>query len=185
MNYLWIDTETGGLNAKHNPILTIGLVVTDENFNILYKNELKIKNKYNLHCSKTALKINKIDLNTHEKTALDPTEIIKTIESIKSTYFDNRPIIIGQNLVNFDLNFIKELYKRENNTFEYFYAIDTLHCFRLLRMTRVIKSNGSSIESLSEYFGLTPQTHSALDDILHTIDLIKILKKLKFTKINK
>lgn len=175
---LWIDTETGGVDDKINPILTLGLAVTDDDYKVIFKNEFKIKNKYDLVCEEKALMVNRINLEEHNKYALDPIEVILLFnKTIKKFFKGEMPLIMGHN-INFDIGFIKQMYLREKKEFKYFRNLDTLQLCRFLETWGLIKPQSSKMDDLIKYFQITSlgKKHSALVDVLNNIKIAKILK---------
>ena len=180
---LWIDTETGGLDEKINPVLTLGFAITDDEYNIIYKNELKVKNKHNLKCEDGALNVNRINLINHDKVAKDPAEVALLFNRTIKKHFRGTPTIAGHN-INFDLKFIKEMYIREGLEFKSSRYLDTLQLFRFFENWGLIKPESSKMDSLIKYFKIKSlgKKHSALVDVINNIKIVKILKNLTQVK---
>jgi hypothetical protein len=69
IKYLFLDTECGGGGIKYS-LLTVGLVVTDENFKVLDTLNLRVKPDDGYYIvSGQGMAVNKINLATHDKIA--------------------------------------------------------------------------------------------------------------------
>ncbi len=181
MKILFLDVETGGLDEINNSLLTIGLVIW-ENGKILESKEIFIsKEKYNF--VQAALDINKIDLNELREKGISEKEAINEIEKLCYKYFNQEKIIITGHNVAFDIGFIKNLYKRNNQEFSRFSYrfLDTGIILKFMYMQGKFKNDISTLDKALEYFKikiLKEKRHSALGDALATAELFnKLLKK--------
>jgi len=117
MRGLIIDTETTGLSHNYNQVLTVGMLLAEieEELNFITSKHIRIKhNHYNV--SGIALKINKINIKEHHKIGINPKSACLEINSfIKKNKIKNIPLI-GHN-INFDMRFLRELYKKEREEF--------------------------------------------------------------------
>lgn len=172
-----IDTETGGFNNKENALLSIGYVVIDDNLNIKEKGEIKIKSG-NLKAEKTALEINKINLEEHNAIADTEEQAINTLNTVINAHFGNdKPVVIGHN-VRFDTGFIGALYKRNNCKFVYNYGlIDTMEITRVLNALNKTGLKSAKLDDIRAHYGIkgNGQAHSAMTDCLDTLEYLKIL----------
>ena len=113
---LFIDTETGGLDPLEHSLLSIGFVVWQKN-RILDKIEILI-NDGKLNVSKSALEINKIDIENHRKNALTPREAITIMDNFLIKHFnESEKITLAGHNINFDINFFKYFLLKNNYNF--------------------------------------------------------------------
>lgn len=121
-NYVVLDCETGGLNAKENPILEIALVILDTDLSEVLRYETYIKPYGDLKVTKEALRANGIKMQDVEKSGISKKEAQTNIASILkksmggSHHPSRRPVIVGHN-VNFDVEFLIEFFKDSKYNF--------------------------------------------------------------------
>jgi DNA polymerase III alpha subunit (gram-positive type) len=175
--YLGLDTETGGLWVNKNPLLQVGLVVTNDAFRVLHKYEINIKGDKK-YCEPSAMKINGIDLVEHNKTALTPRLACKEIQRIITKHFGViDPVLIGHNLP-FDIRFMSLFYEKfgtkGNKEFKYHYhLLDTMGIAGLLKAIGLVRYAG--LNKLLAQFGIKSvgRAHTALVDAHNTVKLLK------------
>jgi DNA polymerase III alpha subunit (gram-positive type) len=72
--YFLFDTETGGLDAKRNSLLSLFGLILDEKLNIVDNINLNIKPDDGIyHLDIEAMKVNRIDILKHNETAIPET----------------------------------------------------------------------------------------------------------------
>lgn len=180
---LWFDVETGGLDPNLNPLLSLGYIITNDQFIVFHSNEIFVKNTHNLICDPKAMEVNKIDLN--DPRAIEPKEAIKIfMNDVKKHFGHKKPMLGGHNILKFDLKFLEKFFEREGMTFEYSHKIyDTLILSRFLNLFGIIKTEKDSMDVLVPYFNIrSASNHSALSDVN---DLITILKKFTRLRLHK
>tara|TARA_B100001996_G_C18598031_1_gene568695 strand:- start:255 stop:755 length:501 start_codon:yes stop_codon:yes gene_type:complete len=92
--------------------------------------------------------------------------------SEKIFHFIEDDILVGHNLINFDLKFLNyHLNKKIKNR-----TVDTLE---LSREKLGKKVNNHKLNTLAEYFGVALPTHSARDDVMTTYEVYKKLNSIK------
>ncbi|MCQ1060286.1 oligoribonuclease [Photobacterium sp. ZSDE20] len=137
---VWIDLETTGFNtysgevhgARHNLILSMGIVVTDENLNFLHEGkEIFIKHSDELlqerltdwareHHSKSGLLDNCSSMGV--SMAIAEQEVIKYLESLNVEKFNlktKKGAVIAGNNIQFDRSFINAQMKELDRWFHY------------------------------------------------------------------
>ena len=112
MRYLYLDTETGGVNPPRDALLTIGLVAHDDEKGILDTAHIKVQsNGFNVHPK--ALEVNHIELASHNAGAVSRTEAATLVEKfIRKNFgagFINKPFVVGHN-IGFDRSFMDPLW---------------------------------------------------------------------------
>jgi len=175
-NYLFFDTETGGLDPRAHSLLSMGLVVGDasgvaDSLEILVKHE-----PYML--SGGGMKVNRIDIARHDETALTPHQALETMEKFLGRFFapETSIALVGHN-VYFDRAFLeaflascgKELEPRFSHR-----LVDTHSIAAALRDAGRLKTTRLSSTGLFEFFGIhipEGKRHTALGDAIATYEL--------------
>lgn len=184
--YVFIDTETGGTNPDKHSLLSIGVCVWDFELGILAHKEFFIKNDEYI-VTKHAQEMNKFDLNEHKLKSIPPNDIINSLLDFCKKYFpDNVAIpIIGHN-IQFDVNFLKKLFKDNNRSFNQYFShryIDTYSVFKTCVLAGLIDKNLNSSAEAFSYFGIKVKgRHSALGDCIATVELYEKLLNLLSNK---
>jgi len=202
--YLAFDTETTGIDAVKNNLLTVCFIVLNDNLVEIDRLNLNIKyNEYNI--SVRAMEINKIDLIKHHnsRNSVD----LKTARSMLLDFLrknkkahSNSSLSYGYNLftpighnVSFDINFIKGcglLSEYEYNSYISFNCVDTICIAQFLKLTGEIpKTQSISLVNLCSYYNIkseenTESYHTAEYDIVMTLHLLRKFKTLNGNIIN-
>ena len=178
MKLLIVDTETGGLIPQEHDLLTIGLIVWE---NKELKDELELKiSKEEYRTTMEALNVNKINLEELRKEGLPEKEVItKLIAFVKKNFGKEKPTVCGHN-VNFDVGFLRELFKR--NFFKYgkylsYRTLDTMSILTFLFLQGKTETKLGKLDDAISYFNLEiteAERHTALGDAKVTA---KVLSK--------
>lgn len=189
--YVCIDTETTGLDANVNNILTVCFIILDKDLNEIDRLNLFIKHD-NYNVTIKALEVNKINLIKHHNESINiivaKNTLINFLEKNKTDFYLTP---IGHNCT-FDISFIQnsgllpqELY---NNYFSY-NSVDTIVIANFLKMCGKLPDRQPvSLSKLSEYYGIKRRAGEVLDDqAFHTSEYdtemtVKLLKK--FVELN-
>lgn len=161
-NYVVIDLEMTGLNAKTDAILEVGAVrvrdgIQTETYSSLLQTERKL--------SETVTELTGI---TEEmvKQGAKPEKVMAELMD-----FLGEDILVGQNVI-FDYSFLKQWAVNHNISFERS-AVDTLKIARCF----LPKEQKKDLESLCSYFGVERgMAHRALDDAVETGMILERLK---------
>lgn len=178
--FIALDTETGGLDTNVVSLLTVALVLLDENLNVTEILDLRTKPKDGIYkVTGQALDVNKIDLTKHDKEAMTYEEAATKIYDFLNKATDNgkvKLIPLGHNIY-YDLQLIfKNLLTR--NTWEKFVSYrlqDTGVLGQFLKEIGVIpQETGSSLGSLVNHYQIVTGTlHNALEDTMAVVELYK------------
>ena len=173
--FVFIDTETGGTIPEKHSLLSIGLVVWDSLNGKLAEKELFVKNDAYI-VTKEAKKINKFDEAFHNTIAESPEIVIKNMLSFLRIYFpENVFIPLAGHNVNFDINFLKVLFKRQNRSYNKYFShrtIDTYSVYKTLILSGLIDKNLNSSHDAFSYFDIkVAERHNALSDCMATVEL--------------
>jgi len=177
---IFMDTETSGLDNQKNQILTIAIVICDDNRNELFAEEFKVAQQPWAQINKQALEVNGINLEEHNKTADSEVVVLQKINKVLQTYGLFRPMVIGQN-VTFDIGFVQAMCKRQFMRYPFNYHFqDTMVLANALKDVGKIDIPNVKLGTIAGFFGLDTDFHRALEDTRMTaqvyykmLDLIK------------
>ena len=175
--YLFIDTETGGLDPSYS-LLTVAAAVTDKNFDVLGTICFGIKPETYI-VSPGAIAVNKIDLVQHSKASLSPAKANADFAEFLAAHFStltaNQKLIPAGHNVAFDLNFVWDQLISEQDWKQYctYPVLDTAVLARFFASAGVIPAFYNLV-SLRQLFNIeTGVAHNAMSDVLATIELAK------------
>jgi DNA polymerase III subunit epsilon len=183
--YLFLDTETGGLDLEKHSLLSLGLVVGDdgvlrESLEILVKHEPYV-------VSAGGMAVNRIDLVQHDRAAQEPGAALATFNAFLERHFPgNNPVTLVGHNVSFDRGFLAVFFARQNHPFEPRIShriIDTHSIAAALRDAGRLAVDSLSSSALFSHFGIQipeEKRHTALGDALGTFDLYwKLVELMK------
>jgi DNA polymerase III epsilon subunit-like protein len=174
--YLFLDTETGGLDQDKHSLLSIGLVVGDD---AVVQDSLEILIRHEPYVvSAGGMAVNRIDLVQHHASALTPEAALATLEGFCGRHFPSgEPITLVGHNVSFDRNFLAVFYASLNRPLEPRIShriIDTHSLAAALRDAGRLPIDGLSSSALFQHFGIVipeAKRHTALGDALGTFEL--------------
>lgn len=174
--YLFLDTETGGLDPRSHSLLSLGLVVGDaagtvESQEILIRHEPYV-------VTGGGMKVNRIDLAKHHETALAPLEALDQLDKfLNRNFFErSRITLVGHNVA-FDQAFLSAfLLSMGRDPEERFHhrIVDTHSIASALRDAGKLNIERLSSDSLFQHFDIqvpAASRHTALGDSLATFEL--------------
>lgn len=180
--FVFIDTETGGIDPQKHSLLQIGLVIWDANLGIIDQAEWYIKSNH--YCfTKHAQSMNKFNLLEHNHFAKEPKTVIKEMLLFLGRYFDKNYFIplIGHN-VQFDVAFLKEFFKKNHRSFNQYFShryIDTYSVYKTLVLAGIISHSLDSSADAFNYFKIqVDNRHRAISDCIATVELYTKLLSL-------
>lgn len=161
-HYLVIDTETTGKNSFDQ---IVELAIIDDTGSCLYQSLFKPDVGFN----PVARSINKIS----DEELIDAPRFIDEWPRIKQIL--NRRVVVGHNIINFDLRLLKQTLNAQGEEFNLyslpFISIDTL------RLVKALGFKKHSQQSLAEHYHLSDETHRAKDDALQLLSIINCLEQ--------
>jgi DNA polymerase III epsilon subunit-like protein len=184
MQYLVIDTETGGLEENCS-LLSLGLVLCDNDLNTVESQHMKFKPDNDLYIvTAQGLGVNKIDIVQHDTEAVTYKLGATNLYSHLYRWSDggkNKLIIVGKQ-VDGDIKRVCKYILNPNtwNNFCSCMVIDINAIFLLLQHNRVYPSdmNGSLDELLTYYQFPDPiHLHDALFDAKATLFVFREMCK--------
>ena len=183
--YLYLDTETGGLDLEKHSLLSIGLVVGDDG---VVRDSLEILVRHEPYVvSAGGMAVNRIDLVQHHKTALEPAAALDALEAFSRRHFPGgEPITLVGHNVAFDRNFLAVLFAGEDRPLEPRIShriIDTHSIAAALQDAGKLSIDNLSSSALFHHFGIVvseEKRHTALGDALGTFELYwKLVESMK------
>jgi len=186
--YLFFDCETGGLDCKKHPLLTVFFGVYDRDFNLIDELYLQLKpeNTANMIVEPSAMKVTGIDMSQHLSDPNTVTyeegqkKLLSLLERNKTKGLRIHYTPAGHNL-QFDLNFIFSQLIEESawRKYAHYKYLDTFRLTNFLQDAGVLPKDLGNLGSLVEYFGLPMRdAHHAKEDIKMTVDVFKELQNM-------
>ena len=179
---IFVDTETGGTNPDKHSLLSVGLVAWDRTNGIIDKREVFLKSDTYSFTQK-AVEINKFDRAEHDAIAVPHDYAVNMIRDfcVKNTGANKDIQIAGHN-IQFDVAFLKKLFKEQNRSFSSLFShrmIDTFSILKYLNDAGKISINPLSSANAFKLFDIkVKKRHSALGDAVATAHLYEALIKL-------
>lgn len=174
--YLFLDTETGGLDPRSHSLLSLGLVVGDAS-GVVDSTEIFIRHDPYV-VTGGGMKVNRIDLATHHALALTPIDALNQLDEFLNRHFPekSRVTLVGHNIA-FDQAFLSafllSLGRDPEGRFHH-RIVDTHSIASALRDAGKLDLQRLSSDSLFERFGIlvpAEKRHTALGDSLATFEL--------------
>lgn len=180
---LFIDTETGGLDPVMHSLLSLALVVWEDE-EIIDSMEILINDR-RLCVTREALTINKIDIEKHKQFAISPPEAMEQLLAFIGNHFPGQgKITLAGHNVHFDTAFLKTFFSANNKDFSKFFShrvIDTSSILHYLYLAGRIKQKAVSSDDAFKLFEIKVDgRHTALGDAIATAKLFtKLLHLIK------
>jgi DNA polymerase-3 subunit epsilon len=190
--YIAFDSETTGLDANVNNLLTATFIVLDTDLNELDRLNISLKSEsYTINAK--AMEVNKIDIVKHQTNSKDlidtKAQLINFLKKNKTNFYLTP---VGHN-IQFDIQFIKKLLGDEYNNYFSYNSVDTIVIANFLKICgKLPERQPVSLSKLSEYYGIggsAPQRRidEVLNEAFHTSEYdteitVKLLKK--FVELN-
>lgn len=184
MKTCWIDCETTGTNSYTNGIIQIGLIIDIDGVEKLTHN-FYVKPADNLIIDDKALEVSGI---TREqiKTFETEKEVYEKIKKIFDEYVDpydksDKFLFAGYNC-RFDLEFMYNFWKRQNDNYFFSYFSGTLDVKEMVSFLswigKINKPLNYKLSTIAEQFGIKLDAHDALDDIKVTREIAYKLRDI-------
>ena len=175
--YLFVDTETGGLDPARHSLLSIGLVLGDDG---VVRHSLELFLKQDTYVvDGAAMKVNRIDLAEHHATSMEGSTLMAVLDVFLDQFFPckKEPITLVGHNVAFDRAFLEGFWKSQGRDFESRFGhrlVDTHSLAAGLRDAGRLPVADLSSTALFAHFGIEvpeEKRHTALGDALATFDL--------------
>lgn len=187
MYILSIDFETGGLDPKYHPVLSVGAVLLDDDLNKVYEWESLVRPFKGCVMDPKALDVNELDPEICDKTGRSETEILDHIEWITKWYtrLEEEPtkmvktVWAGQN-PHFDFDFYRAMLDRAGRmvpaTFDY-HLLDTwtIGVHNSYHPTQGVEKTvkGCGLSKIGRMYDISFQAHRALADAIAAAEIIR------------
>lgn len=183
--YLFLDTETGGLEVERHSLLSVGLVVGDDG---VLRDSLEILIRHEPYVvSAGGMAVNRIDLVQHDRMALPPSEALEAFDGFLQRHFPGEaPITLVGHNVSFDRNFLGAFLASQGRPLEPRIShriVDTHSLACALRDAGRLDLENLSSSALFAHFGIAvpeAKRHTALGDALGTFELYwKLVERMR------
>lgn len=179
-----IDLETSGFSRTKNAVMEIGLLLFDENYEVVGTFQTYIKpylrpqeegkEEELVSYKEDALKVNGLSVELIEKKGFDVEEVVNDLIHIFKDDFEVSEIFAHNS--KFDEGFLNVLFDRFGHGFRFPCKIS---CTQSLAKEK-LKVDSYSLENLCEYFGIVNKNaHSSIGDCEATLELLKELENGK------
>lgn len=182
MKYVVVDTETGGLAPEKHSILSLALIIVDEDrivdWHDAYVNE-DLAQPGSLVCDESALAVNGLSVERIRNSGSSPADAVAGIRAFLAAHdLKSRATIVGQR-TQFDYSFLKRLYtiagaKEEFEEQFSYRLIDTCCIAQFLDYCGSVnlQKSGFSLAALLKHFSIANEgAHDALHDAIATAKL--------------
>lgn len=174
MKYLYLDTETGGIKAATDALLTIGLVAHCDDRGILEEMEIAVQPE-GLVIHPEALAVNHINMEEHLKIAVSRKKAALIIKQFIArnfgTGFPNIPFVVGHNIA-FDRAFVDPLFADDKFPPYSYRNLDTMGIALFMHDLGILPSAKSlKLDFLIDRYSIeiaSEKRHTALGDALAT-----------------
>ncbi len=185
VNFIVVDTETGGVDPYTDALLSIGarrvsyisskrlLSVKPEGFSCYVMPE------EGLRINDSALLVNQIEMSTVNDSGLTELDSLMKFYSFCASFRRTRefPVLLGWN-VDFDVSFLKQISKRTGNPWPFKSWFDISHYWRDMKIFGECESIFRGITEAANVLLGESVVHEALADVDITIKLLGKLKGL-------
>jgi DNA polymerase-3 subunit epsilon len=175
--FLFFDTETGGVDPELHSLFSIGMVV-GHGMEVVAKSEIFIRHDPYV-VSAGGLEVNRIDLVSHHKGAMEPMTAWEAMQDFLRPHFptEEKIILVGHN-ISFDRAFLdaflKSVGQDPGSRFSH-RSIDTHAIAAMLKDAgRIPSSVALNSSGLFDHFQVSippAERHTALGDALGTYQL--------------
>lgn len=173
MNFLVIDTETGGLNPERHSLLEVGLAAYKEG-EIIGRKEFFLKEE-EYHVTPKAMEVNNFRLNQVYEQGITPALAVHQIDGFVKLHFGDAKsfTLMGHN-VGFDHGFLKKLFERQGLNIDEFISYRKFDTSTLIATAKVIgvlpMDAPGGLHPLADYLQIPyDSAHTAMADIELTI----------------
>lgn len=188
MNYIWFDTETGGLNPKIHSLLTAYFAIVDKELNLIAELSLQLKpsDLSKLNLTQGAMDVNKINIEEHLK---DPKTVTYEEGRVQLKQFLLKNKIKGKRKsfmpaghnIQFDKEMIWEQLMPQDEFEEevHYRTIDTSNICNFLKDVGIFPDDVGNLESLVDLFKIPKRDmHTAKDDVLMNVEVYRGMKEM-------
>lgn len=189
MKFIYVDTETGGLNTERSALLQLAGIIEIDGKEVDTFNYYLLPHKDDLPVEKEAIEIHRLDPEKNPEK-FDPNELVYThFISLLDHYIDkyNREdkfYFIGYNCLNFDAPIVRHFFLKNNSNFygSYFHnpSIDVMALAAYAAIGQRQKLPNFKLLTVAESLGLTYEEkipHDAEYDVKITKRIFDVFRK--------
>lgn len=178
MRRVFFDTETTGLSHYANQILTMAMVIYEDD-KIIHEEEFGLKTQKWARIDQSAMAVHGINITEHNQTALEIDEFCEKVCSILDYHGIEKPKPHGHN-VSFDIKFVQSTFRKADKPYPFdMYYEDSLVLARQCRKDGLISVDNCQLSTLCQLFGLQAKYHNALEDTQATAKVYFALLTLR------
>lgn len=183
--YLFLDTETGGLDPENNSLLTASFLITDKDGNEHSHLDLYLRPNDGVYqVTPAALRLNRLDL-TDQEGVITYSEGYRALESFLGTFTatieGSYLVPVGWNTP-FDLEFIyKQIVPKQTfqKWLKSYKSIDLAAVWLYLKVIGKINGDGNRlVDAVQVIGGFDHTAHDATSDMMATRYVFFALRKL-------
>lgn len=185
---VFFDTETGGLDPKKNPILSLGLVTLGLDNTLVHQMEIPIEPPLGCEINPIALQKNGIDLGQHLsnpklRTQEEASQLFTRYYEKTKEHFGVKEVKFGGHNIRFDLDMVNEQFYlgKWPKAFPRFgHCIDTMNLVASLRSVGRIDIKSLTLDDAIKFYKIeTEGSHQALNDAISSARLFSKIMKLE------
>lgn len=177
--YIFSDCETTGFDPVRNDMISVSLIVTDSNHNIIDKYYDEIKPDFNKFYSEEAEKIHgftKRDMKNFKPRKEACIDMLKFLKPFKDKNNTPRPFVFHA-LRNFDYQFLNWAFRKEELQYSLWKIIEGGNIFSTIEMARKAGYKDNKLNTWAKRLGVDFSHHLAEDDAKMCLNLYKHLIK--------
>lgn len=175
---IFLDAETGGLNAVTDALLSVGMVAFDTHTQEIVKSVEVLVRSEDLNVDPKALAVNKIDLPHHNGMAFTRRDAVKEIAAFVLPEWRRAQMVCHNSA--FDKPFMEALLGDQFKTLFGFQPLCTMQLAQWLSHRKLLPMWTTSVAKLCTHFGVDPgEAHTALADATATVHLYQHLMALE------
>jgi len=178
MSILFIDTETGGLDASRNPIIQAAWIIEDDSGEVIQERAMDIVPERDDEFNLGALEINGFTLERLKAGK----GLAYMMDMLKIDCLPRMGLWVCGHNVQFDINFLHAAAKKSNYYLSMFLdtrlVLDTRSILAYYKKLKIVSPNDCKLTTACKYFGIEIDAHDALSDIRATRRLYQILDGL-------
>lgn len=173
---LIVDVETTGLDPQVHSALSLAAIVWDDCRTIgefsCYVTET------NVVLDQEAIAINRIDLSVVKTLGLTPKEVVRDLVEFIRVHFTELPVVLGGHNVQFDVGFLKRLFRLAEVDFAKVFShrvLDTAGIAQFLKIALELPLRTASSTEVFRAFDVSiaeDERHTALGDARATATLL-------------
>ena len=189
MNYVVYDFETTGRNSIWDQIIQVGAILVNENFEEMDRFELRCRLRPGLIPEPGALIVNKTTPDMLRSTNLSQYKFILQLNNKFKQW--SPATFVGYNSISFDEEFLRNsLFKTLKNPYltsldgnkraDFLGLVRNAHIYYPECINTPINEKGNSffkLDQLAPLNGIDHLAHDAMEDVVATIELGKIISK--------